>query len=297
MHEHFTDRARKVMQLANRVARRFNHEYVGTEHILLGLVEEGSGVAANVLNNLDVKLCKVQFEVERIVQAGPDRPTLGKLPHTPRATKAIEYAIAEARNLKHDYVGTEHLLLGLLREQEGVAAQVLMNLGLRLEDVWAEIGTLLGAYPAALRGFRPVLSLRTLPAAEFPEELRPGLAALDLQIDGLNQEKEEAIDERDFETAARLLDQANQLKQQREARIREWSTKHLPDPTWLSWNNATVARLARTIVDDRRWGELPVLADALDEAGCTDHEMLNHCREGREHERGCWVVALLLRMK
>ncbi len=144
MYERFTDRARKVMQLANQEAQRFNHEYIGTEHILLGLVKEGSGVAANVLKNLDVDLRKIRLEVEKIVQSGPDMVTMGKLPQTPRAKKVIEYAMEEARNLNHNYVGTEHLLLGLLREQEGVAAQVLMNLGLKLEDVREEVLNLLG---------------------------------------------------------------------------------------------------------------------------------------------------------
>ena len=144
MYERFTDRARKVMTLANQEAQRFNHEYVGTEHVLLGLVKEGSGVAANVLKNLDVDLRKIRVEVEKIVQAGPDMVTMGKLPQTPRAKKVIEYAIEEARNLNHNYVGTEHLLLGLLREQEGVAAQVLMNLNLKLEEVREEVLNLLG---------------------------------------------------------------------------------------------------------------------------------------------------------
>ena len=144
MFERFTDRARKVMQLANQEAQRFNHEYIGTEHILLGLVKEGSGVAANVLKNLDIDLRKVRTEVEKLVQAGPEMVTIGKLPQTPRAKKVIDYSIEEARNLNHNYVGTEHLLLGLLREQEGVAAQVLMNLGLKLEDVREEVLNLLG---------------------------------------------------------------------------------------------------------------------------------------------------------
>ncbi|HOB74790.1 MAG TPA: ATP-dependent Clp protease ATP-binding subunit [Phycisphaerae bacterium] len=145
MFERFTDRARKVMALANQEAQRFNHEYIGTEHILLGLVKEGSGVGANVLKNLDVDLRKVRLEVEKLVKRGPDMVTMGKLPQTPRAKKVIEYAIEEARNLNHNYVGTEHLLLGLLREQDGVAAQVLMNLGLKLEDVREEVLNLLGA--------------------------------------------------------------------------------------------------------------------------------------------------------
>ncbi len=144
MYERFTDRARKVMQLANQEAQRFNHEYIGTEHVLLGLIKEGSGVAANVLKNLDIDLRKIRLEVEKLVQSGPDMVTMGKLPQTPCAKKVIEYAMEEARNLNHNYVGTEHILLGLLREQEGVAAQVLMNLGLKLEDVREEVLSLLG---------------------------------------------------------------------------------------------------------------------------------------------------------
>lgn len=143
MYERFTDRARTVMQLANQEAQRFNHEYIGTEHVLLGLVKEGSGVAATVLKQLDVDLRKIRLEVEKIVQSGPDMVTMGTLPQTPRAKKVIEYAMEESRNLNHNYVGTEHLLLGLLREMEGVAAQVLMNLGLKLEDVREEVLSLL----------------------------------------------------------------------------------------------------------------------------------------------------------
>ncbi|MDB4477476.1 ATP-dependent Clp protease ATP-binding subunit [Rhodopirellula sp.] len=130
--------------MANQEAQRFNHEYIGTEHILLGLVKEGSGVAANVLKNLEVDLRKIRLEVEKLVQSGPEMVTVGKLPQTPRAKKVIEYSMEEARNLNHSYVGTEHILLGLLREQEGVAAQVLMNLGLKLEDVREEVLNLLG---------------------------------------------------------------------------------------------------------------------------------------------------------
>src|SRR3989442_2122180 len=144
MFERFTDRARKVMELANQEAQRFNHEYIGTEHILLGLVKEGSGVGANVLKNLDVDLRKVRLEVEKLVKSGPDMVTMGKLHQTPRAKKVIEYAIEEARNLDHSYVGTEHLLLGLLREQEGVAAHVLTNLGLTLDGLREEVLNLLG---------------------------------------------------------------------------------------------------------------------------------------------------------
>jgi len=145
MFERFTDRARKVMALANQEAQRFNHEYIGTEHILLGLVKEGSGVGANVLKNLDVDIKKLRLEIEKLVKSGPDMVTMGKLPQTPRAKKVIEFAIEEARALNHNYIGTEHILLGLLRETEGIAAQVLMNLGLRLEEVRQEVLNLLGA--------------------------------------------------------------------------------------------------------------------------------------------------------
>jgi ATP-dependent Clp protease ATP-binding subunit ClpC len=119
MYERFTDRARKVMQLANQEAQRFNHEYIGTEHILLGLVKEGSGVTANVLQNLDIDLRKIRLEVEKIVQYVGDAPPFssGRLAHTPRVKKVIEYAIDEAKNLRHSYIGTEHLLLGLLRSK------------------------------------------------------------------------------------------------------------------------------------------------------------------------------------
>src|SRR5438094_9445195 len=99
MYERFTDRARKVMQLANQEAQRFNHEYIGTEHLLLGLVKEGSGVASNVLKNLDIDLRKIRLEVEKVVRSSPGRVTPGRLPQTPRSKKAIEYAIEEARNL------------------------------------------------------------------------------------------------------------------------------------------------------------------------------------------------------
>ena len=145
MYERFTDRARKVMALANQEAQRFNHEYIGTEHILLALVKEGSGVGATVLKNCDADLKKLRLEVEKLVRSGPEVVTHGKLPQTPRAKRVIEFAIDEARSMNHRYVGTEHLLLGLLRVGDGVAAQILTNLGLRLENVRQNVLMLLGA--------------------------------------------------------------------------------------------------------------------------------------------------------
>ena len=144
MFERFTDRARKVLALANQEAERFNHEYIDTEHILLGLVKEGSGMGTNVLKNLNIDLLTVRREVEKLIKAGPDRAPKGKLPQTPRAKKVIEYAIEESRRFGHNYVGTEHLLLGLFREQDGVAAVVLRIVGLELKQVREEILNLLG---------------------------------------------------------------------------------------------------------------------------------------------------------
>ncbi len=148
MFEKFTDRARKVINLARQEAERLGHEFIGTEHILLGLVKEGSGVAANVLENLDVDLEKIRMEIEKYVSSsGETVHSSSSLPFTPKAKKVLELAMEEARNLEHNYIGTEHLLLGLLREQEGMAAQVLVNLGVKLEDVRAEVMELLGAEP------------------------------------------------------------------------------------------------------------------------------------------------------
>jgi ATP-dependent Clp protease ATP-binding subunit ClpC len=144
MFDRFTDRARKVMGLARQEAQRFNHDYIGTEHILLGLIQEGSGVAADVLKNLDIDLKKIRQEVEKLVSHGTTMVTMGQLPFTPRAKKVLELALEEASNLGHNYIGTEHLLLGLIREQEGIAAQVLQNLKIRLEDVREEVLELLG---------------------------------------------------------------------------------------------------------------------------------------------------------
>jgi len=145
MFNRFTERARKVILLAKEEAKRFNHDYIGTEHILLGLVREGEGVAAAVLASFSLSPDKVRLEVEKLVQPGPATVVSGDLPFTPKAKKVIELAMEEARALGHNYIGTEHLLLGLIREGEGVASQVLMNLGLELEKVREEVMNLLGS--------------------------------------------------------------------------------------------------------------------------------------------------------
>jgi len=145
MFDKFTDRARKIIALAQKEAERFHHDYIGTEHLLLGLVKEGSGVAVTALNNLSVDVEKVRREVEKLVVVADKEAPSGPLPFTPQAKRVLELASEEARALGHPYIGTEHILLGLLSEQDSVAAQVLINLDLKLEDVRNEILDLLGA--------------------------------------------------------------------------------------------------------------------------------------------------------
>jgi ATP-dependent Clp protease ATP-binding subunit ClpC len=142
MYERFTVRARQVMELSRLEAVRCRHPCIGTEHLLLGLVREGTGIATHILQSHAVNLGLVQAEIETIVRSGTGRVSLRSLPQTPRAKKAIEYSIAEAHGLQHGYVGTEHLLLGLLREQEGIAAQVLTRLGLTADAVRNQIAEL-----------------------------------------------------------------------------------------------------------------------------------------------------------
>src|SRR4051794_27677542 len=144
MSNRFTERAQRVILIAQEEAKRLNHDYVGTEHILLGLIALGEGVAAQVLANLGVDLRRVRTEIEKIVGTGDNVMLLGEIPFTPRAKKVLELAVEEAQNMGHNYVGTEHLLLGLIREEEGVAARVLENLGVRLDVVREEVISLLG---------------------------------------------------------------------------------------------------------------------------------------------------------
>jgi ATP-dependent Clp protease ATP-binding subunit ClpC len=144
MYERFTDRARKVMQLAEEEARRLGHEHLGTEHVLLGLVKEGNGVGAHVLKSFDVDLSKARKQIDKFVQPGERQSDPQPLVITPRTKKFIEFAIEELRPLKHNYVGTEHQLLGLLRDQEGVAVHALLDLGLDLNEIRKEVYTLLG---------------------------------------------------------------------------------------------------------------------------------------------------------
>jgi len=186
MFNRFTERARKVIILAKEEAKRFNHDYIGTEHILLGLIREGEGVASAVLQNMSLSLDKIRLEIEKLVQPGPATAISGDIPFTPRAKRVIELSMEEARSLGHNYIGTEHLLLGLLREGEGVAAQVLSGLGLDLNKLRGEIMELLGqgipgptqAGPAAgvkVKGKTPALDAfgRDLTALAKDEKLDP----------------------------------------------------------------------------------------------------------------------------
>lgn len=145
MFKRFTDRARKVAQLAEQEAYRYNHEYVGTEHVLMGLIRDADGVAACVLTRLNVNLSKLHAEIGRLILHGPGRRTMSVVGWTPRAKQAMTNAMQEARGMNEHAVGTEHVLLGLMQEEEGVAAQVLLNLGLNLQSVRAEVLTLLEA--------------------------------------------------------------------------------------------------------------------------------------------------------
>ncbi len=144
MFDRFTERARKVIGFARSEAHRFHHEYIGTEHILLGLIREGQGVAANVLVSTGCDLKRIRQEVEKILKPGAQTESPVQIPFTPRAKKVLELAGAEAQNLHHNYVGTEHLLLALLREQEGLAAHVLMSLDIQLDSVRQEVIEFLG---------------------------------------------------------------------------------------------------------------------------------------------------------
>ena len=145
MFERFTDRARRVVVLAQEEARLLNHSYIGTEHILLGLIHEGEGVAAKALESLGISLEAVRNQVEEIIGQGGSSPS-GHIPFTPRAKKVLELSLREALQLGHNYIGTEHILLGLIREGEGVAAQVLVKLGADLSRVRQQVIQLLSGY-------------------------------------------------------------------------------------------------------------------------------------------------------
>jgi ATP-dependent Clp protease ATP-binding subunit ClpC len=213
--ERFTDRARRVLVLAQEEARLLNHNYIGTEHLLLGLIHEGEGVAATALESLGMSLEAVRSQVEEIIGQGQSAPT-GHIPFTPRAKKVLELSLREAKQLGHNYIGTEHILLGLIREGEGVAAQVLVKLGAGLDRVRQQvIHVLSGSAAAGMEaGARTRLVRMTV-----PEELRQA----EEQLAQVRREKEAAIDAEDFERAAGLRDKERQLLGRLAEQERTWT--------------------------------------------------------------------------
>jgi ATP-dependent Clp protease ATP-binding subunit ClpA len=202
MFERFTDRARRVVVLAQEEARLLNHNYIGTEHLLLGLIHEGEGVAARALESLGISLEAVRAQVEEIIGQGQSAP-VGHIPFTPRAKKVFELSLREALQLGHNYIGTEHILLGLVREGEGVAAQVLVKLGADLARVRQQVVQVLSGYA----GGEDVGARMRLVRMTVPDDLREA----EEQLAQVRREKEAAIQEQDFEKAATLLDQEKQL--------------------------------------------------------------------------------------
>ncbi len=179
MFERFTDRARRVVVLAQEEARMLNHNYIGTEHILLGLIHEGEGVAAKALESLGISLDAVREQVQEIIGQGQQAPS-GHIPFTPRAKKVLELSLREALQLGHNYIGTEHILLGLIREGEGVAAQVLVKLGADLNRVRQQVIQLLSRLPGQGARHRrrprrghPVGLARARPVRPQPHPGRP----------------------------------------------------------------------------------------------------------------------------
>jgi ATP-dependent Clp protease ATP-binding subunit ClpA len=283
MHVQFTDQARQSIQRANEQAQRCGHEWVGTEHILLGLLDQES-VAVVVLTGAGVDQRKVRSDIERIVRTRAVCVS-GTLPQTPRAKKVLEYAIAEARSLRHHAVGTQHLLLGLLREGEGVAAHVLINLGLRLEHVREACIHL----PATEAG------AAAEPAPdEKPAAVRAAEQELDKRLERVWTDIEDAIAAADFETAVGLRDQRLELQRQRKTLPYEWAVAHPPDVLWKAATWSTIAKRAGSIGREQRWADLPSLADDLEAAGCNIADVLNHCRNPGVHLDRCWVVDWVL---
>jgi len=199
MFERFTDRARRVVVLAQEEARFLNHNYIGTEHILLGLTHQG--VAAEALQSLGISLEAVRAQVEEIIGRGVQEP-VGHIPFTPRAKKVLELSLREALQLGHNYIGTEHILLGLIREGEGVAAQVLVKLGADLSRVRQQVIQLLSSYAGGEAAAEQAGARTRLVPMTVPEDLREA----EEQLAQVRREKKAAIDTEDFEQAAALRD-------------------------------------------------------------------------------------------
>ena len=250
MFERFTDRARRVVVLAQEEARMLNHNYIGTEHILLGLIHEGEGVAAKALESLGISLEAVRQQVEEIIGQGQQAPS-GHIPFTLRAKKVLELSLREALQLGHNYIGTEHILLGLIREGDGVAAQVLVKLGADLNRVRQQVIALLhgrqsegretvhpGLWAGTVGGSEPRL-LSALQARVSAIESRlavieqrvgtgPDTSDLDQQIEQVRAERAAAADAEEYEQAALLRDRGKQLLTEKAARQEEWAAVY-PD--------------------------------------------------------------------
>jgi ATP-dependent Clp protease ATP-binding subunit ClpC len=240
MFERFTDRARRVVVLAQQEARSLDHNYIGTEHILLGLLHEGEGVAAKALESLGISLDAVRQQVEEIIGRGHQAPS-GHIPFTPRAKKVLELSLREALQLGHDYIGTEHILLGLLREGDGVAVQILVRLGADLNRVRQQVIQLLHGRqekgPVSARS--TAAELRLLPAVKARLEAveqrlaaveqrvgtRPDTGDLDEQIAQVRREKESAVDAQDYEQAASRRNREKELLASKAARQEQWDTE------------------------------------------------------------------------
>ena len=266
MFEPFTDRARQVVVLAQDEDRTLDHGYIGTEHLLLGLIREGDGVAARALESLGISLDAVREQVGQIIGRG-QQPPPGHIPFTPRAKKVLELALREAQQLGHGYIGTGHLLLGLIREGSGVAAQVLVGLGADLsrarqqvvqllagrqgEDVTGEDLPLPGDAPAYAGSLE-----RRLAAIERWIGLRPGLDDVGGEIARVRREKEAAIDRQDFEASAALRDQEKQLLAARARQEKERAgaaAGRVPLARELARVRGEVDRLRRRCIGAMRW--------------------------------------------
>jgi hypothetical protein len=239
MFERFTDRARRVVPLAQEEAKRLDHNYIGTEHLLLGLIREGEGVAAKALESLGISLDAVRQQVKEIIGRGQQAPS-GHMPFTPRAKKVLELSLREALQLGHDYIGTEHLLLGLIREGDGVAAQVLIRLGADLNRVRQQIIALLYQSKESRLARRSAEEGAPLPevqarldavedwlaAVEERVGTGPDTSDLDEQIDRVRRERLAAANAQEDEQAAALRNREKKLLADKAVRREEWTAKH-----------------------------------------------------------------------
>jgi hypothetical protein len=237
MFERFTDRARRVVVLAQEEARMLNHGYIGTEHLLLGLIHEGEGVAAKALTALGIDLDAVRQEVKEVIGRG-EQPPSGHIPFTPRAKKVLELSLRESTQLGHNYIGTEHILLGLVCEGEGVAAEVLVKLGADLSHVRQQVIQLLRGHRGEGASWKArsaragivddVLAQldaldRRLTAIERWVGMRPDVSELEQATARVRRDKEAAINAQDFETAAALRDKEKQLLAAKDRQEKEWA--------------------------------------------------------------------------